>query len=157
MDPFIVVGIVLVGAFAGCRSMTPPAIVAWGVHLGNLSLHHSRLGWVGSWPAVILLTLGALGELVGDKLPNTPSRTLAGPFIFRIIVGAFCGAVLANAASEIFWMGAIPGAVGAVLGTLGGYQLRTRLVKALKCPDWPVALTEDLLVIAGTLLVVTRY
>jgi uncharacterized membrane protein len=45
------------------------------------------------------------------------------------------------------------GALGAVAGTLGGYAARTRLVKALKVPDFAVALPEDAVAIGGALLI----
>jgi uncharacterized membrane protein len=44
-------------------------------------------------------------------------------------------------------MGAILGAVGALIGTFGGYQLRTRLVSGLKVQDIFVAIPEDLVAI----------
>jgi uncharacterized membrane protein len=46
------------------------------------------------------------------------------------------------------------GALGAVAGTLGGYRVRTRLVPALKVPDYVVALAEDVLAIGGAVLIV---
>jgi uncharacterized membrane protein len=49
------------------------------------------------------------------------------------------------------------GAVGGVVGCFGGYQARTRLVKALGTPDINVALLEDLVAIAGSLWVVSRF
>ena len=38
-----------------------------------------------------------------------------------------------------------------------GYQLRTRLVKALKCPDFVIAILEDATAIAGGLLIASRF
>jgi uncharacterized membrane protein len=51
--------------------------------------------------------------------------------------------------------GALAGALGAALGTLGGYQARTGLVRALRVPDYVVALAEDFVAVGGALLVVT--
>ena len=39
------------------------------------------------------------------------------------------------------------GGIGAVLGTFGGYQVRTRLVRALKVKDIFVAIPEDLVAV----------
>jgi uncharacterized membrane protein len=47
--------------------------------------------------------------------------------------------------------------MGALAGTYGGYQARTRLVKALGTPDFVIALLEDLVTIAGSLGVVARF
>jgi uncharacterized membrane protein len=48
------------------------------------------------------------------------------------------------------------GAVGGVVGCFGGYQARTRLVKALGTRDINVALVEDLVAIIGCLWVLSR-
>jgi uncharacterized membrane protein len=56
------------------------------------------------------------------------------------------------------WMvGAIVGVIGALVGCFGGYQVRTRLVKALGTPDYVIAVIEDLVAIGGSLWVVSRF
>jgi uncharacterized membrane protein len=144
----------LVGVIAGLRSMTAPAAVAWGARLGRLQLDGSALAFLGSAVAAWLLTALALGELVADKLPKTPSRTQPGPFIARILTGALSGAALTAGTGSSVAAGALLGALGAVAGTLGGYQLRTRLVPALKVPDYVVALAEDVVAVGGAALIV---
>jgi hypothetical protein len=64
----------LIGAVAGLRSMTAPAIVAWGAHRGWLNLHDTPLSFMGSTASVVIFTLLAVVELVGDQLPSAPSR-----------------------------------------------------------------------------------
>ena len=64
----------LIGFFAGLRSLTAPAASAWAVYLRWLNLEGS-LALMGSVAAVAAFTLLALVELVADKLPRTPSRT----------------------------------------------------------------------------------
>ena len=81
----------LIGVVAGLRSMTAPALVAWGARLGRLRLESTALTFLGSGVAAWLLTALALGELVADKLPRTPSRTTPGPFGARILTGALWG------------------------------------------------------------------
>lgn len=54
-------------------------------------------------------------------------------------------------------LGAVLGIVGALAGRYGGYQARTRLVKALGTPDFVIALLEDLVTIGGSLWVVSRF
>jgi uncharacterized membrane protein len=49
------------------------------------------------------------------------------------------------------------GIAGGLVGCFGGYQLRTRLVKALGTPDFVIALLEDLVAIGGSLWVVSRF
>jgi uncharacterized membrane protein len=147
----------LIGIFSGLRSLAPTAMVAWGAHLGWLKLH-SPLRWLGSPPAVILFTLLALVELVADKLPNTPSRTAPPGLIARILLGALSGGTIYMAGAQELWLlGCGMGVLGALAGTYGGYQVRARLVKTLRSPDYVIAVLEDLVAICGSLWVVSRF
>ncbi len=147
----------LIGVFGGLRALTPPAVTAWTARLGSLKLS-SPLTWLGSLPAVILFTLLALAELVSDKLPKTTSRTAPPGLIGLIVVGGLCGgAVFLAGAHQGLLMGALAGAVGGIVWCFGGYQVRTRLVKALGKPDYMVAVVEDLIAIGGSLWVVSRF
>src|SRR5262245_48823690 len=132
-----------IGVVAGLRSLTAPAAVAWAARAGWLHLADTPLGFLGSTAAAYLLTALALGELVGDKLPMTPSRTKPGPFIGRIVTGGLSGAALTAGSGGSLALGAVLGGLGAVAGTLGGYRTRTGLVRALEVPDYVVALGED--------------
>ena len=147
---------VLIGAIAGLRSMTAPAIVAWAAHRHWIDLHDSRLGFMGSTVAVDIFTLFALVELAADKRPSTPSRTTVMGFIPRVVLGGLAGATVAVAGAQSAALGALLGVVGAIVGTFAGYQLRTRLVVALKVPDVVIACLEDLVAIGGALLIVSR-
>lgn len=146
----------LIGIFAGLRSLTAPATVAWAAHLGWLKLE-GPLSFIGSLPAVVILTLLAVGELVADKLPKTPNRTAPLGLIARLVTGGVSGACITAAGGQGVFPGALLGAVGGVVGCFGGYQARTRLVKALGTPDIYVALFEDLVAVAGCLWVVSRF
>ena len=53
--------------------------------------------------------------------------------------------------------GVVAGFLGSLIGCFGGFQARTRLVKALHCPDYVVAIVEDIVTIGGSLYVVTRF
>lgn len=146
----------LIGLFAGLRSLTPPAAVAWAVHLGWLRLARP-LALVGSLPAVIILSVLAVTELVFDKLPNTPSRTAPPGLIARIVTGGFSGACVSVGGGKSALVGAGLGALGGIVGCFGGYQARARLVKALRQPDFNIALLEDLIAIGGSLFIVSRF
>jgi len=67
------------------------------------------------------------------------------------------GACVAAGGGEGTLPGAVLGIVGGVVGCFGGFQARDRLVKALGTPDISVALVEDLVAIAGSLWVVSRF
>jgi len=147
----------LIGVIAGLRSLTAPAVVAWGAHHGWLNLHGSALSFMSAKAAVIIFVVLALAELVSDKLPGTPSRTAPPGLIARVLLGGLCGACLAVAGAQSIVIGALLGIAGGVAGAFGGYQIRTRLVKALKCPDFVIAIAEDAVAIAGGLFIVSRF
>ena len=155
----------LIGVIAGLRSLTAPAVVAWAAYHGWLSLHGTALSFMGAKAAVIIFVMLAVGELVSDKLPGTPSRTAPPGLIARILLGGLCGACLAVAGAhsaaqpiaQFAAFGALLGIAGGVAGAFGGYQIRTRLVKALQCPDFVIAVAEDAVAIAGGLFIVSRF
>ncbi|BBY01299.1 DUF4126 domain-containing protein [Mycobacterium seoulense] len=142
----------LIGVVAGLRSLTAPAVVAWAAFLGWIDLHGTWAGWMASIITVVVFTVLAVGELVNDKLPKTPARTAPPIFAARIVTGGLAGAVLGAWPHWTFSaLGA--GVVGAVLGTLGGYQARKRLA-AVAGRDLPIALLEDAVAIVGGFVIV---
>ena len=146
----------LIGLFAGLRSLTPPAAVAWAVHLGWLRLARP-LSLVGSLPAVIILSVLALTEIVFDKLPNTPNRTAPVGLIARIVTGGFAGACVSLGGGQSAYVGAALGAIGGIAGCFSGYHVRAWLAKSLRQPDFNLALLEDLIAIGGSLFIVSRF
>jgi uncharacterized membrane protein len=142
------------GAVAGLRSMTAPAIAAWAAHLGRLDLAGTPLGFLGSTPVTWMLTAFMLGELVADKLAFTPARTRPGPFIGRVLTGGLAGGALTAGLGGMLLAGALIGAFGGAFGTLAGYRARTGLVRALQVPDYVVALAEDVVAVGGALAIV---
>jgi uncharacterized membrane protein len=147
----------LIGVVSGLRSLTAPAAVAWAAYRGWIVLHYPYLRFLGSLASVIVFTVFAIVELVADQLPSTPSRTAPPGLIARIVLGALCGASLADAGAQSIALGALLGAAGGIAGAFGGYQVRTRLVKALKVPDIVIALLEDALAIGAGLFLVSRF
>lgn len=138
----------LIGVVAGLRSLTAPAVVAWAAYLGWIDLHGTWASWMANIITAIVFTVLAVGELVNDKLPKTPPRTAPPIFAARIVMGGLAGAVLGAWPHWTFTaLGA--GVIGAVLGTLGGYQARKRLVAAIGGKDLPIALLEDAVAILG--------
>ncbi|MDR7118621.1 DUF4126 family protein [Caulobacter sp. BE254] len=143
----------LIGVVAGLRAMTAPAAVAWGAHLGLIPLEGTPLAWLGGTIATWTFTALAVLELVGDQLPKTPSRKVPVQFGTRLLSGAFCGAAVCIA-SDAWIAGAVLGAIGAVVGTLGGADVRGRLAKAFG-RDLPAGLLEDVVAVGGAALVVS--
>ena len=64
----------LLGVVAGLRSMLAPATVSWFARNGVLAVANTPLAFMGFRFTPIILTLFAVGELIADKLPKTPSR-----------------------------------------------------------------------------------
>lgn len=143
----------LIGVVAGLRALTPPAVVAWGAALNWLPVDGTWAEWMGHPITVTVLTILLVVELVTDQLPSTPPRTVTPQFAARILTGAFAGAVI-GAGFHYTFSSIGAGVIGAVLGTLGGYQARRRLVEANGGRDLPVALTEDVIAVLGGLAVV---
>jgi uncharacterized membrane protein len=152
----VLVHTVLIGIIAGLLSLTAPAVVAWGAHLGWLTLQNTALAFVGSTTAVVIFTLLAVFEIGVDKRPSTPSRLAPGVLIARVVCGGFCGAAIAASGGQAIVFGVGLGAVGAVAGAYVGHALRTRLVRALTVPDWVIAVLGDAVAIGGGLAIVAH-
>jgi uncharacterized membrane protein len=150
----ILLGAFLIGVIAGLRALTAPTVVAWAAGVGWLPLEGTSLGFLIHPAARYVLTALALGEIVNDKLPATPSRKVPPQFIARVVMGAFSGAAI-GASQHSLVVGLIFGGFGAVAGTLGGAAFRGGLAKAFG-KDLPAALIEDVIAVAGGLLIVSH-
>ncbi|MCW2314504.1 putative membrane protein [Rhodoblastus acidophilus] len=142
----------LIGVIAGLRSMTAPAAIAWAAWLGWLNLSGSWLAFMGATWAVGLFTMLAVGELIVDQLPSTPSRTAPPPLAARLIMGALCGFAI-GAPHGGGLAGAIAGVIGAGAGAYGGAAVRARLAEGFG-KDRPAAFVEDAVAILAAGLVI---
>jgi uncharacterized membrane protein len=111
---------------------------------------------MGSKWTVVIFTVLAVVEFIGDQLPSTPPRTGAVGLSARIVTGALTGACLAVPGNASLWWGAIAGIVGAIAGAYGGYQARVGLVRALRVPDFVIAFPEDAIAIGLGVFVASR-
>lgn len=118
------------GKAAGLRSMTPVAALALRGRLPG----PAALRWVA--------LAAAAGELVGDKLPQTPPRTAPPVLAGRLAAGALAGALVAGPA------GAAAGAATAVAAAYLGQHGRAALGRITGLPDPAIAVGEDALAIA---------
>ena len=144
------------GFASGLRALTPPAVVAWATHFGWLNLSNTPLAFMGSIVSAIIFSLLAVFELIADLRPSTGKRTAPIPLIARILMGALCGACVCAVNSQSLTIGAILGALGAIIGAFAGYQIRRKLVSALNTKDIFIALLEDLVTIGLACFLVTR-
>ena len=134
------------GVIAGMRSMAAPALVSG--HLArnqSPGLGPSPLRWLGTAKAAKVTKFLAVGEIIGDKLPFTPSRIAPGPLFGRILSGGLSGATLCSARGKRADWGAVIGAAGAVAGAYGFYHLRQALARNLPIPDPVLGAAEDVL------------
>ncbi len=120
------------GFICGLRCMMGPAMAA------EMAPPIVRIG----------LRVLSVGELVGDKLPQTPNRTDPLPLIGRVVSGLGVGWSVCRKGSASPWVGALLGGVAALGGTYGGYYARKAIKERLNVPDTVVALAEDTLAIA---------
>ena len=151
---FIAVALVL-GIVSGLRTMTSPAVTSWAARMGLLAVSGTPMAFMGFKYTPIVFTLLAIGELINDKRPNTPSRKVPPQFIGRILSGCLVGATVGAAAGSLI-AGLLAGALGAVVGTFGGAATRTRLAKAFG-RDLPAALLEDVAAIVISLVAVSTF
>lgn len=146
----------LLGCIDGLRSLTPPALVCWAAHFGWLHFAGTRLAFLQHRPTLIVFTVLAVAELIADKLPNTPARTAALGMTARLVFGGACGLAIATSAGISLFFSALLGSIGALAGALGGYYTRHFIVSKTHAPDFAVAVAEDMIAIAGGLLIL-RY
>lgn len=128
----------LLGCVAGLRTLTAPAVL-WLVR------HRS--------PAAYLLGVLAVLEYAGDLSPRAPARTQAFGLGARLLSGAFCGGAVALPSGVSLFLGALVGALGAIVGAYVGLAARTRAIRLIG--RVPAALLEDAVAIVGAVLIVT--
>lgn len=148
----------VLGVVGGLRSQAPLAILAAATTHGRfarggvLALRPLRSKRVAAG-----LTLAAAGELVGDKLPSTPSRLGPGPFATRMLLGGLAGAAVFADGGRAPLSGAALGAAGAAAGATGGYVARNTLTRATPLPGPVWGVLEDALAIALGLTAVSPW
>ena len=116
----------LIGIVAGLRAFTAPAVVSWSSLLHWLHVDGTWASWMGN-----SITIGLLTAMLA-----------------QLISGGFSAAVSGAAWASTFPVIAA-GLVGAVLGTVGGYEARGRLVAATGGRDLPIAPVDDAVTVGG--------
>ncbi len=139
------------GAISGLRSMSGPALLSRAAARDRLSLEGTRLSFLGSPRVSKTLLVMALGELVVDKLPATPSRTALPPLLGRAAMGALVGAAVFASDGRREAAGATLGSSAAVVAAFAGERLRVLAGGITGLPDPVVALAGDAIVLLGGL------
>jgi uncharacterized membrane protein len=91
-----VLAVPLLGFATGLRTITPIAVLCWFAWLGYLPVEGTWAFWTANLISVVVFTLLALGEYIGDKLPQTPNRTALGPLLARLLFGGFVASIVAT-------------------------------------------------------------
>ncbi|MBV8552271.1 MAG: DUF4126 family protein [Acidobacteriaceae bacterium] len=148
-DAQVYAGAAAMGAVAGMRSFSAPAMVSQAAKAGRIAVSHSKLGFLQSPKAALAMSALAVGEAIADKLPFMPNRTQAPGLLARAVTGGISGAAISSARKKSPWIGAVAGAVGAIAAAYAFYHLRRAAKEKLHIPDTVTALLEDAIVAGG--------
>ena len=142
MDWDALAGAAGIGAVAGLRSLTAPALLAQAARTQSIDLSDGPCAFLATQQAADIATGLALAEMVADKLPSTPDRTDPLLLAARAVSGAIVGAAVCSARKRDPGLGAAVGAMAAIGAAFVGRALRKRF------PGIPMALLEDAMAIA---------
>jgi uncharacterized membrane protein len=144
------------GALSGLRTFTPPAVIS---HQDAVPRLPRKWRWLRSQRVAKIVSGLAVSELVGDKLPWTPSRLEPGALIARASSGAAVGAMIAagrGGRGRTVTTAAVLGGLSAVAAAFAGYYLRRSLGKNWNVPDPAIGAVEDAITIGGAFAIAKR-
>lgn len=136
------------GIVTGFRSLLPLTMLSFFCWQGMLPLPARWSVFGQLWMFIFLAVLAAL-EITADKWRGMPNRTAPPGLLFRFLLGALGGSILAASTLIPWWKGACAGAVLAVFGASLGYSLRQYFREATRSPDFYIAVGEDILTFIG--------
>ncbi len=152
----------LLGAATGGRTTTPLAALAWAPPRVGPAPLPVALRLLAGRRGRLVASLALAGELIGDKLPQTPSRFELPGLAGRLVLGGAGGLALAmhrtgrsarEAAGTAEGVAAV--AAGLTSAMAGGYLGVSWRRSRPFASDLPAALLEDA-VVAALALVATR-
>ena len=156
-NPNTPLGAAGLGAVAGIRSMTPPALLSRAAARGQVrGIERTPFAFLASPGVAGLLTVLAVGEISADKLPFAPDRISAPGLAGRLATGALVGAALYASDGR---KGATGGAVGALSSLASSYlsfYLRTGAQQRLGLPNPAGGVIEDAIALSLGLLSLRR-
>lgn len=145
----------ILGVVAGMRAMSAPAIAARMLVRSAVANNADEVpAFLQSAATNNVLSLLAIAEFVGDKLPNAPNRTAAPGLIARCISGALCGAAICKINRRNAFAGALIGTTAALASSFGAFYLRKIIAENSCLPDPVIGTMEDALVMSGGLALV---
>ncbi len=142
----VLISAFVLGIACGLRAVVGLAAVSWAANSQQLPLQGTWLSFLGNRFTPYITSFLALGEIINDKLPKTPSRLVPPQFGARVVMGALTGTAIGFSRGHLA-IGIVAGIIGSVVGTLAGSKGRALAAK-LFGRDLPAALLEDVLAIA---------
>ena len=132
------------GVVTGMRSMLAPAMT------GRALAARDDLDDADQ-PAPMLASRGAqrffvpmsAAEMLGDKMPFAPDRTIAPSMLVRALSGGVTAAALAGARREPVWLPALIGASAALIASEIGLGLRKRYGSSSGLANAALGFVED--------------
>lgn len=144
--------VVTLGILAGMRAMAAPAAASTMLNKKHSKhLEHSALHFMESGTTANLLSVMALAEFVGDKMPSAPNRIALPGLISRGLSGALAGAGIYKSAKQNTIAGALLGGITAIAASYGSFYLRRALVKQVHLLDPIIGSIEDAIVLGAGL------
>jgi uncharacterized membrane protein len=136
----------LLGLVAGLRSQVPFVVLTIAARRGVFAAQADKpLSLLRSPLALASCGAFAVGELIGDKLPTTPSRLAPLPLGGRLVIGGIGGAALAAEARAPLLAGLASGLLGALSGAVAGYKARSFLARVTAIADPVLGAAEDVI------------
>jgi len=138
-------------ALTGSRATSGPTFLSEYLSQRALApgLAGSPLRFLAKPGVASLLKVLTAGELVGDKLPNTPNRIVPQQLTTRAASGALVGATWYKAQGGSAVKGALVGGLGAVAATFLTFYLRKGISEKTGIDIATIGAGEDALVLAG--------
>ena len=142
-------GALALGVVTGMRSMLAPAMVSRTLSAQeDIDVAAEPARTLASPRAQQFLLPMAAAELLGDKMPFAPDRTIAPSMLVRALSGGLTAAALAGIRRESVWMPALLGAGAALVASEVGIHLRKRCGSANGVTNAALGLAEDALALA---------
>ena len=137
--------VISIGTVAGLRAMLAPALLSYAALKHRKSDAGDSI--FASRGAAATLGLLAVGELVGDKLPNTPNRTEPLGLSARIASGAVGGGIICSQRKKSVPLGIALGALTAVAAAYAGQNIRRAIAEQTEVHSSIVGAVEDIIAI----------
>ena len=137
------------GVVTGMRSMLAPTITsrALAEYPGIEDADEPARTLAAPRTRYLLMPLAA-GELLGDKMPFAPDRTIAASMVVRAVSGGTTGAALASARRQPILLPVLVGATAACISSKAGINLRIRYGSSDAITNASLGFAEDCLALA---------